>query len=89
MTLVPVAGRVRVNSLPMAREAARAGLGIANLPAFACAEDLAAGTLVSVLDRFVADVGGVWVVRPANRFLAARVRRFVDLAVARFRGRDL
>jgi DNA-binding transcriptional LysR family regulator len=85
---VPVRGRIRVNALPLALRAARAGLGIANLPAFACADDVAAGRLVPVLDAHAPDVGGVWIVYPAHRFLAPRVRRFVDLGVERFRGRD-
>ena len=89
MTLVPVSGRLQVSSLSLALQAARDGLGIANLPAFACAEDLAAGRLKTVLDPFVADIGGVWLVTPPHRWLAARVRRFIDLAVERFRGRDL
>ncbi|MCA9710661.1 MAG: substrate binding domain-containing protein, partial [Myxococcales bacterium] len=81
---VAVSGRIQVNSLPMARQIARAGLGIANLPAFACEADLAAGTLRTVLDAWTIDVGGVYVVYPPQRYLAARVRRFVDLAIERF-----
>jgi DNA-binding transcriptional LysR family regulator len=81
---VPVTGRIQVDSLPMARQIARAGLGIANLPAFACEADVEAGTLSTVLDEWTIDVGGVFVVYPPQRFLAARVRRFVDLAVERF-----
>lgn len=80
----PVEGRIRVNALPMARQVALAGLGIANLPAFACEPDLAEGRLVSVLDDWTIEVGGVHVVYPPQRFLAARVRRFVDLSVERF-----
>ena len=83
---IVVAGRIQVNSLPMAREVARAGLGIANLPAFACEADVAAGLLETVLDDWTIDVGGVHVVYPPQRFLAARVRRFVDLAIERFGG---
>ena len=86
VTTVAVTGRIRVNSLPMAREVALAGLGIANLPAFACAADLAAGRLCTVLDDWVIEVGGVQVVYPPQRFLAAKVRRFVDLAVEHFEG---
>ena len=81
----PVSGRLRVNHLPTARRLARRGLGIVNLPAFACAEDLDAGRLVAVLDPFLAPFGAVHLVYPARRLLAPRVRRFVDAAVARFR----
>lgn len=83
---VAVTGRIQVNSLPMARQVARAGLGIANLPAFACAADIEGNTLQTVLDSWMIDVGGVHVVYPPQRFLASRVRRFVDLAVERLGG---
>ena len=84
LLLETVSGRVRVNALPMARRAALAGLGIANLPAFACREDLLAGRLVAVLAEWVPDAGFVHVVYPPSRYLAAKIRRFVDLAVERF-----
>lgn len=79
-TLVPVSGRLRSNSFALAHKAALAGLGIAIFPEFTCAEDLRAGRLVSVLDDHVVDAGGVWLVHPRARYLAARVRAFVDLA---------
>ena len=47
------------------------------------AEVLAVG-LVPVLDRWVVEVGAVWLVHVARRFLPARVRAFVDLARQRF-----
>lgn len=82
---VPVSGRVRVNSLALVRRLAMAGFGIANLPAFSCADQLAAGELVSVLDDWVGDVGGIWLVRPQHKLLSVRVRSFVELAIARLR----
>jgi DNA-binding transcriptional LysR family regulator len=84
---IAIEGRIRVNSLPMARASAIAGLGITCLPAFACADDLRTGRLVEVLASFSLDVGGVYLVYPHHRYLAARVRRFVDLAASRFQGR--
>jgi DNA-binding transcriptional LysR family regulator len=39
-----------------------------------------AGRLVPVLEDWVIDVGGVWLVHAARRFLPARVRAFADLA---------
>ncbi len=81
---IEVRGRVRVNSLLLARRAALDGLGIVNLPAFACRDDLASGRLRAVLEDQVADVGGVYLVYPQHRFLAPRVRAFVDLASKRF-----
>jgi DNA-binding transcriptional LysR family regulator len=81
--LLPVSGRLRVNSFEMAREAALSGLGIAIFPEFACVEDLRRKRLVAVLDSFAAEVGSVWLLHPAQRYLAARVRTFVELAVQR------
>jgi DNA-binding transcriptional LysR family regulator len=82
---VPVSGRVRVNSLALARGLALAGFGIANLPAFACEAELARGELVSVLDAWIGDVGGIYLVRPQHKLLSVRVRSFVELATARLR----
>lgn len=82
--VVTATGRIRVNALPMARRAALAGLGVAALPEFACADDLAHGRLKRVLPQWSAEVGGVFVVYPAHRVLTARVRKLVDVAVQHF-----
>jgi DNA-binding transcriptional LysR family regulator len=88
--LVPVKGRLRLNSFATAHAAALAGLGIAIFPEFACAADLRRRRLVSVLDAWTVDAGGIWLAHPAARYLAARVRTFVDLALERLseRGRS-
>ena len=80
---VPVLGRLRFDSLSMAHAAACNGLGIGLFPEFACAEDIRHGRLVSLLDDWVPDVGAVWLVHPSARYLTARVRTFVTLAVER------
>jgi hypothetical protein len=49
---VPVRGRLVVNSLPLAIEAAARGLGIARLPGALVIEGLAANQLVEVLDAY-------------------------------------
>ena len=74
--LVAVNGRIRVSSFALAHAAARAGLGIAIFPEFACAADLRRKKLVPVLDQFVTDVGSVWLVWPAHRAANARIRSF-------------
>lgn len=81
--LVPVSGRLRLSSSALAHEAALAGLGIALFPEFACADDIRRGRLVPVLDEHVVDVGAVWLVYPTNRYLSARARTFLDLAIER------
>lgn len=82
--LVPIAARVRVNGLAMARHAALAGAGIAHLPQFAVADDLTAKRLVVVLPAHAPEVGGVHVVYPHSHLLAPKVSAFVALAVSRF-----
>ncbi|MGA9524389.1 MAG: LysR family transcriptional regulator [Myxococcaceae bacterium] len=81
--VVPVTGRMRTTSLAMAHTAVRAGLGITLMPEFVCAEDLKRKRLVSVLDGWGADAGSIWLLHPTSRFLTARVRTFVELAVER------
>jgi DNA-binding transcriptional LysR family regulator len=83
-TLWPVSGRLRFNSFAMARQAALGGLGIAIFPEFACAEDVRRKRLVAVLDAVAAEAGAVWLLHPAQRYLAARVRTFVELTLERF-----
>jgi DNA-binding transcriptional LysR family regulator len=84
VTLVSVSGRLRFSSHAMARAAVLAGLGIAIFPEFACAEDVRRRRLVAVLDDCAANVGAVWLVHAARRFLPARVRAFADLTRERF-----
>ena len=84
--MVPVAARVRVNGLAMARHAALAGAGIAHLPEFAASGDVERGALVRLLVRHTPELGGVNVVYPHSQLLAPKVSELVALAVARFRG---
>lgn len=77
---VPVAGRLVVNSAEVVLQAARAGHGIALLADVVCADDLAHGRLVSVLDAFVPDIGGIWLLTHGRRGRAARIRAFAELA---------
>ncbi len=87
MKLVPVKGRLRFNSFSMAYAAALAGLGIGLFPDFTCSDDLRRKRLVAVLEPGQVAVGAVWLVHPAERYLAARVRSFVALASARLGAR--
>lgn len=79
-----VTGKHLFSSFSLCHDACVAGLGVALFPEFACADDLRRKRLVAVLDGAIVDVGAVWLVHPARRFLPARVRAFVDLARARF-----
>lgn len=81
--LVPVSGRLRFNSFAMAHAAALNGLGIAIFPEFACAADVQQGRLVPVLEEQAVEVGAVCLVHPTQRYLTARVRTFIELALER------
>ncbi|AUX19724.1 transcriptional regulator [Sorangium cellulosum] len=73
--------RLRLDSGEAIRDAAVAGLGIAFLPDFLVAADLAAGRLQQVLPDL--DAGDVKIVAiyPTRRLLEPRVRRLIDLMV--------
>ena len=79
---VPITGRLTLDNGELILDAARRGLGVARLPTFICGEALRAGELVSLLDDDVPQSGGVYAVYPHNRHLSAKVRAFVDFAVA-------
>lgn len=82
--------RLRLDSGAALRSAAVAGLGIAYLPDFLVADDLAAGRLQQVLPRVSADDATIVAIYPSRRLLEPRVRRFIDLmvdALARRRAR--
>ncbi len=85
--LVAISGRLTFTSFAMARAAALAGLGIAIFPEFACTAELRSKRLVSVLDAWRIDVGSIWFVQAARRFLPARVRAFAELTRAHFRSK--
>ncbi len=79
-------GRLRFSSAHACVLAARAGLGIARIPAFVAAADLRAGRLRSLLAEYEPDAVSVHVVYPTTRHLAAKVRVFVDFLALRFVG---
>lgn len=71
-------GRLHVNSADGARQAALAGYGVALTPTFVVSDDVAEGRLVRLLPEWEPEHRDVWAVFPQNRFLAGRVRVFVD-----------
>ena len=64
----------------------RQGLGLAQLPAFHVAEDLAAGRLERILPDYPLAGGPVSILYPRNRQLSPRVRVFIDWVVLQFAG---
>lgn len=71
---VRVSGRLRVSNTLSLHEAARAGLGIANLPRYLVEADLRARRLVCLLEAYEPPERGIFVVHAAGPLLPARVR---------------
>ncbi len=71
---VRVSGRLRVSNTISLHEAARAGLGIAELPRYLVEDDLRARRLVALLEAYPSVEPGVFVVYAAGPRLPARVR---------------
>jgi DNA-binding transcriptional LysR family regulator len=79
---VSVKGRLTFNSLAAVRKAALAGAGVAALPEFLVAEDLASGALVEPFEGWIGAEFPIRTVYPSRRNLNARTRAFVDLLVS-------
>lgn len=85
---VSVAGRIRANSGAAIRSAVVGGHGIASLPAFYIARDLAEGRAVRLLESYSIPSTMVHAVCPAGRHMSTKVRRFIDLLASRLRGKN-
>ncbi len=82
---VRVSGSLTADNGEALREAAAAGLGIALLSDWNAHEALRSGALVQILPGFpVVYDATVWAVYPSARFLAPKVRVFIDFFAARF-----
>jgi DNA-binding transcriptional LysR family regulator len=68
------------------RDAALAGLGIADLPAYFVARDLEQGALVRVLDGFPRVQRSIYVLYAPSPFTPTKVRLFVEALRTAFRG---
>jgi DNA-binding transcriptional LysR family regulator len=77
--------RLRLDSGEAIRDAAVVGLGIAYLPDFLVAGDLAVGRLQQVLAQLEAGDVKIVAIYPTRRLLDPRVRRFIDLMVEELR----
>lgn len=81
---VAVRGPITINNGQALSEAAAAGLGIVLQPSFIVWRELAAGTLVTILDDCTWPQLDAWAIWPSTRLLSRRVRVFVDFLVERF-----
>lgn len=77
---VPMAGQVLINDIRVIRSMALAGAGVALLPMYLCRDDCTAGRLVRVLPEWHAKADPVHIVYPRQRFMAPKLRAFIDLA---------
>jgi DNA-binding transcriptional LysR family regulator len=84
-SMVDVPGCFVSDDLAMLHEAARLGVGIAALPAYLAADDLAAGTLEHVLPRERLPRFRAHAVLPSARHVPRRVRMLLDYFAARLR----
>jgi DNA-binding transcriptional LysR family regulator len=75
---VRVNGEMYSNSALALRKAALAGLGIALVPRYVVADDLAAGTLVSILNRFRVPSRMLHAIYPDAETVPAKIGVFVD-----------
>jgi DNA-binding transcriptional LysR family regulator len=82
---VPVEARFSAASGAMIRQAALAGMGLAVLPTFMVAADVAAGRLRPVVGAFAGVELGIYAVYPQAKRPPGKVRAMVDLLVAHFR----
>lgn len=80
-----VSGRLALNGARAAVAAAVSGVGIACPPAWAAEDALAEGAVVRLLEGWEPDHRDLWAVYPSNRYLAQRVRLFVDFLVTWFK----
>ncbi len=84
-SLVQVRPRLRVNSARAVRHFVMAGFGPGLCLAPTVEADLAAGRLLRVLEPFNAYSRSVYLLYPQQRFVAARLRAFIDFAADYFR----
>jgi len=82
--VVPVSGRVGVNSARAARAVAIEGAGIALIPSYAIGDDLRRGRLCALLEDCASLSLSIYAIYQHRQHLAAKTRAFVDFLVATF-----
>jgi DNA-binding transcriptional LysR family regulator len=84
---VKISGGFLSNSVLALRNAAISGVGIAQLPTYYIAYDLAAGRLVPLLSRFPLPARPVYALLPANRLTPKKTKLFVSFIARWYAGR--
>ena len=82
--VVHVTGSFSANNGEVLRQAALGGSGIIMLPIWQVLDDLRAGRLVEVLPNYSSPDADIHAVYPQTRYLAPRVRAFVDYLALKF-----
>ena len=80
---VQIHGRLSINSALAVRQAALEGLGIIELNSYLVGEDIVAGRLVRLLPQYRPKDLHIYAVYAERRFLAPKIRVFVDAMLAR------
>lgn len=80
---ITISGRLTVNNASMAADAAIAGLGVALIPDFLCADAVGAGQLVPVLPDYYVCSGGLYAMYPSREHMPVTLRVFLDFLVER------
>lgn len=76
---VALSGSFRANSAEMMLEACLNEIGLVVLPVFSTVEHLESGELIQLLPQYTSyPERGIYAIYPQNRYLATRVRLFVD-----------
>jgi DNA-binding transcriptional LysR family regulator len=78
---------ITVSNMLLAHGAALEGAGIAALPRFLAGPDLGAGRLVAVLQQVTTPEVDISFLHPFGREAPAKIRAFMDFAIARWKGR--
>lgn len=81
--MVKVSGRIQSNQGELIRDAAIAGLGIAQHSVWHVCDDLRAGRLQVVLPEYTLSDTGIHTVMPQRRLVPPRVRAFIDFLTLR------
>jgi DNA-binding transcriptional LysR family regulator len=88
-TVIRLAPRLLVDDVEAQLQAAQAGRGIARPLSYQVTEQLAAGSLVRILQEFEPEPLPVHLVTPSRIHLAPKVRAFLDSAMVAFRENDV
>lgn len=81
---VEISGQLIVNNLNAIKSACLQGRGIGTLPDTLCQEAVANGELVTLLNDWRADEGGIYAVYPSPRHLTPKVRAFIEFLDSHF-----